>query len=695
MNLIVFVGLILVSAAVDLPFPQLPGATDYLEGRDAEAAQDYRAGAKAYEASAAKSGPLAPYARLRAIRCRALGGQRQQAIGEYESFLAEGEDGPWKALAKTRLAVALMEDARPLRAVPLFKETLAIEPRVWWFDDYEWLEAENAIAHPAVSAHGYAFFRNVVETTPLIVPRFKASTFLATSPDVEDRLLAALGMIRARKYTQGAKLLGAIAPKVITQPSLLSRWTELSGRMLIARGNVSEGRALLDDLARKEKVTPWLPAVLAFTVRTLVTKDRLTDAEKVCQELAKGYPNSFELAEAYWRLGRGYAAANRDERAISSFKEVVNARPESPYADDALIEAGILQRQGGQLEEAQESFRRYIENYPDGNRMAESHFWIGRLFETSGKTGEAEKAYEKARAKGVGDYYAHGAQERLHRIGVSSSRDRPLALGTDESLLRTIPMAKAVPNELPHPGASTDALRRLQFFGLHGLEEGEWEAIHIAQSLPGHSDPGAVYRAMGLGGIAYTAIELANLSGWGKVDGVRSPERYRISYPLAYWPLVVNVSRAFDLDPLLLLSMARKESTYRPALVSFAGATGLMQLMPATATWLADVESTITKEMSGRLTEPVNSLYMGAAYLKRMLDRSDRNLIYALASYNAGPGNLDKWRRRFGDLPPVDFIERIPFSETRGYIKAVLANYAAYYSLYPPYQDMVDTPITR
>jgi soluble lytic murein transglycosylase len=108
-----------------------------------------------------------------------------------------------------------------------------------------------------------------------------------------------------------------------------------------------------------------------------------------------------------------------------------------------------------------------------------------------------------------------------------------------------------------------------------------------------------------------------------------------------------------------------------------------MQLMPGTAQWLASVDPSITREEIAYLTYPAHSLRLGACYLKRMLARSDGNLIYALASYNAGPGNVSKWQKKFSRVPPDVFLEAIPFTETRHFVKRVLGNYGAYYSLYP------------
>jgi len=86
--------------------------------------------------------------------------------------------------------------------------------------------------------------------------------------------------------------------------------------------------------------------------------------------------------------------------------------------------------------------------------------------------------------------------------------------------------------------------------------------------------------------------------------------------------------------------------------------------------------------MADDLEDPVHSLRLGARYLKRMLERWDGNVVYALASYNAGPGNCSKWKKNKGNVPLETFIESIPFDETRDYVKMVLANYAAYRSLY-------------
>jgi soluble lytic murein transglycosylase len=167
-------------------------------------------------------------------------------------------------------------------------------------------------------------------------------------------------------------------------------------------------------------------------------------------------------------------------------------------------------------------------------------------------------------------------------------------------------------------------------------------------------------------------------------DGHPSTARRRVSYPRGYWPEVLKIGKEAGVDPYLVLAVARQESMFRPAIKSYAGATGVMQLMPGTAKHLAQKNPHITPEHAADLESPANSLRLGAYYLRSMLDRSKGNLVFALASYNAGPGNCDKWRAKFGSVDMETFIDSIPFFETREYVKIVLGNYAAYYSLYPP-----------
>ncbi len=135
------------------------------------------------------------------------------------------------------------------------------------------------------------------------------------------------------------------------------------------------------------------------------------------------------------------------------------------------------------------------------------------------------------------------------------------------------------------------------------------------------------------------------------------------------------------LDPHLLAALIRQESTFRPAVVSRAGAQGLMQLMPATARELA---RRVGLSWDERLLAigPVN-LHLGAMHLAALLRTYRGDVIAALAAYNAGGRPVARWLRYPEANDPPMFVERIPYVETRGYLRAVLRNWALYQGLYP------------
>ncbi|HEY6837431.1 MAG TPA: lytic transglycosylase domain-containing protein, partial [Geobacteraceae bacterium] len=124
----------------------------------------------------------------------------------------------------------------------------------------------------------------------------------------------------------------------------------------------------------------------------------------------------------------------------------------------------------------------------------------------------------------------------------------------------------------------------------------------------------------------------------------------------------------------------KAESSFSPTALSPVGAVGLMQLMPATAAIVLDGKG--NKGGADRLTRPEVNIRAGVKHLKDLLALYDGNPVAAIAAYNAGAGNVNKWRKRFGALPPDQFIESIPFGETREYVKRVLATADIYNRLY-------------
>ena len=151
---------------------------------------------------------------------------------------------------------------------------------------------------------------------------------------------------------------------------------------------------------------------------------------------------------------------------------------------------------------------------------------------------------------------------------------------------------------------------------------------------------------------------------------------HHLLYPYAYWDIVEPVSQQYDIDPLLVLSVMREESTFDPGAKSRAGALGLMQLMPQTAFHLnRNLHLKITN--TSHVWNIKNNIHIGAFYLS-ILVKKFGSYAYALAAYNAGEERVKKWIQK-GNYKSIDeFIEDIPYSETRDYVKRVMTTLFEY-----------------
>jgi soluble lytic murein transglycosylase len=174
----------------------------------------------------------------------------------------------------------------------------------------------------------------------------------------------------------------------------------------------------------------------------------------------------------------------------------------------------------------------------------------------------------------------------------------------------------------------------------------------------------------------------AALSAVDPDDRLKLPRDFwRALFPQLYWIEVQEAAEQVQLDPFLVLSVIRQESAFNARAVSRSDARGLMQLLPTTG---REVSQRLGLEAfrADLLYEPRLNVRLGAHYLGRLAETHRGNLILALAAYNAGPGRVRRWVQDLSTADWDEFVESLPFEETRGYIKSVLRNYGVYQGLY-------------
>jgi soluble lytic murein transglycosylase len=282
--------------------------------------------------------------------------------------------------------------------------------------------------------------------------------------------------------------------------------------------------------------------------------------------------------------------------------------------------------------------------------LARAYYWLGRAYEAQGRTTEARKHYQTA-AQYPTAYYGQlaGARLGLRNIALRSAPSRPL--GSSE-LVRAIELLYATDHDSMVAGAIADLGDRSDDAGTLGAI-GEITARNKdarAMLLLGKA---AVGRGLPLDHYAFPTIGMPNYTAIGPA----------VERPLVY-------------------AIARQESTFNQKTVSSARAMGLMQVTPAAGKYVAR-KFNVTYNEKKLLSDPVYNVQLGAAELGDLLTDFRGSYVLTFVGYNAGRGRIRDWVARYGDprdpnVDPVDWVERIPFSETRNYVQRVMENMQVY-----------------
>ncbi|MGC9369494.1 MAG: transglycosylase SLT domain-containing protein [Paracoccaceae bacterium] len=357
---------------------------------------------------------------------------------------------------------------------------------------------------------------------------------------------------------------------------------------------------------------------------------------------------------ANWR--RIYARRMmRDGQAELAYRLAANhfLAQGSDYADLEWLAGYIALRQLDEPEVALAHFRRFHSAVETPISLGRAGYWEGRALEALGRAEEAQAAY-RAAGQHQTSFYGQLAAEKA-------------GLPMDPALAGT----ESYPDwrQADFTGSSLiEAARLFHEAGERNLAE--WFLTHLAENA------GAEGQAQ-LSGLAldwgepHIALRIAKVAAGGGTI-----------LPRAYFPVTELADLDHPVAPELVLAIARRESEFDPGVTSGAGARGLMQLMPGTARLVAE-ELEIAYAPGRLLSDPDYNATLGAAYLSRLVEEFGNNVVLVAAGYNAGPGRPRRWVEEFGDprsagVDAVDWIETIPFRETRNYVMRVAESLVIY-----------------
>ncbi|MDJ0789930.1 MAG: lytic transglycosylase domain-containing protein, partial [Myxococcota bacterium] len=239
---------------------------------------------------------------------------------------------------------------------------------------------------------------------------------------------------------------------------------------------------------------------------------------------------------------------------------------------------------------------------------------------------------------------------------------------------------------MPLPRLRADRLRRLRLMLLAGaLEEVRIELPGLVRKARGVGDRGALAELLAAAGAYHEAERLIVDTERAELARGLDPARRTLwvhAWPRAFSTEVEAAARAAGIPEALLLSVMREESGFRPKVLSSVGARGLVQIMPTTGTHLARLLSWPQFDPD-QLFDPETNLTLGARYLRNLLEEFDGRAAAAVAAYNAGENAVARWIDRNGGLEEDEWVEAIPYDQTRSYVRRVLRSLHVYRTLYP------------
>ncbi|MCE9670272.1 lytic transglycosylase domain-containing protein [Myxococcus stipitatus] len=435
----------------------------------------------------------------------------------------------------------------------------------------------------------------------------------------------------------------------------------LRARGLFAVGREQDALKVLE-VARKGPPEVAADAALLLARRALKSDDN-AKARELMAALDQKYASQSAGEEGAFFAGWLDLQAGRFADAAKAFAAHGERYARSRRRDEGLWFRALAQLRLGEFTQARASLESLVTTFPRSSLAPQARYWMTRSRELAGAgAAEVGPEYERIIAVAPASFYALLATERLKELGRAApalfpSPPRALALPRPPELELAV--------ELTRAGLFRDA-----------ADEVEAHAARLRsadQALP------FAHALLSLGEFGHAhAVAARHL--WGRAFGAREPDALAAFYPRAFSNAVEEAASAHKVDPFLVWAIMRRESAFKPEVMSLADARGLMQIIPKTATAIAQ-KLAEPAPAPADLFSPERNIRYGAWYLAKLMERFSHPVL-AAAAYNAGPGAAVKWARERGDLPLDLFVESIPFRETRGYVKQVVADLFLYHAFY-------------
>jgi soluble lytic murein transglycosylase len=424
---------------------------------------------------------------------------------------------------------------------------------------------------------------------------------------------------------------------------------------------------------------------LFYLAQTYARARQWEQARATVEEMRKVFPASNFTPKAFVTVGQIAKDAKNDVDANYFLRAAVNGFPNSIEVAQAQFDLAWDAHEARNFAESSKMLTEHLAYYADKNtdNRGRAGYWAARDSERSGKLAEARALYEAMQGRYDANWYGYLAKQRLD---VLSRTTQAKAFPPDSIVARAIANLQTVTVAEETADADADT-RIIKADELDNVGLDELALKELASASEKAPDSPKI-------NLAIAKIHRSNDDNVRALNTLRrsfpdysqmkpeemTREQWDVFYPLAYWDIIVQESRARNLDPYQVAGLIRQETIFTARARSGAAAYGLMQVLVPTAKLTARKYGVSREITAETLYEPRLNIQLGTAYLRDQIDKFGR-IEYVAAAYNAGPGRAVSWK---ASLPADidEWAEAVPFKETRGYVQGVVRNRLQYLRLY-------------
>jgi soluble lytic murein transglycosylase len=418
--------------------------------------------------------------------------------------------------------------------------------------------------------------------------------------------------------------------------------------------------------------------------------DRESSFVELRDKALRIYPQSPETEELCYSVATYYDVNYDSVKAWKAYRTLYDNFPKGKHAERALWKLALFPYFDGRYQDAARAFWDCLLAHPDPLSASSAIYWMGRCYQKLGDSEHAKYLYSRARLLANDSYYGWCARESEASLKKADGSGESTAVGIDfEKIVLACEKIGYPVISIQEPDQAVNRIieraRQLQEAGLPDLAISElrWGI----RRNPGHQESLCYLMARIYGdrddhNEAIACLRRAFPDYNFRPGDALPDEIWRMLFPLQYWETISVQSARSRMEPTLVLSVIRQESGFEEKARSKANARGLMQILPSTGKNLAK-QASLRSYSAKKLYQAETNIALGVRYLASLLQQYGKEEL-ALAAYNAGDTRVDRWLRTFGNVDMAEFVEQIPFSETRGYVKQVLSNKAHYSLLTSP-----------